>query len=506
MAGMVAGGGALFAGAAPDDGSTAQAPSRPVKPVRYEDFGAKGDGKTDDFDAIIAAHEYANAHGRPVRAKDGATYVIGPGRRTATIQTDTDLGSAVFLIDDTGVALEDRHAPVFRVSSVHAPVPLAGIRSLRRGQSQLGLTLPSPCLVVLRDDGVKHFIRRGNNRNAGSPKTEVLLVAADGTVDPDTPLIWGFDAVTEAVAYPVDEAPLTLRGGRLTTMANQAPSAYTYFQRGIRIERSRVVVEDLDHHITREGEHGAPYAGFLSIRRAAHVTIRNTRLSGHKTYWTIGAAGKPVPMGSYDLSIDQSIRVSIVGCTQINDINDDSLWGIMGSNYCRHLLYEDCVLSRFDAHQGVYDAIVRRSTVRQINLIGGGTFLLEQSTVTGSNLVALRGDYGSTWQGVIIIRNTRFEPNIRKPIQSLALIVGSNDGQHDFGHPCGMPWRVELDQVQINDWPVSGTYRGPTVFGNFNRDPQAPFPYDPPREIVIRDAVTASGKPLTRGPGFGREE
>ena len=42
--------------------------------VTYEQFGALGDGKTDDMDAIIAAHAYANEHRLPVKAKDDATY------------------------------------------------------------------------------------------------------------------------------------------------------------------------------------------------------------------------------------------------------------------------------------------------------------------------------------------------------------------------------------------------------------------------------------------------
>ena len=35
--------------------------------VFYKDFGAVGDGVTDDFHAIKAAHDYANEHKLPVK-------------------------------------------------------------------------------------------------------------------------------------------------------------------------------------------------------------------------------------------------------------------------------------------------------------------------------------------------------------------------------------------------------------------------------------------------------
>src|SRR6056297_1607666 len=44
--------------------------------VQYSDFGAIGDGKTDDIDAIAAAHAYANQQGLPVQANEGAAYYI----------------------------------------------------------------------------------------------------------------------------------------------------------------------------------------------------------------------------------------------------------------------------------------------------------------------------------------------------------------------------------------------------------------------------------------------
>lgn len=45
--------------------------------VSYSDFGAKGDGRTDDMEAIAAAHSFANQHSLKVKADDTATYYIG---------------------------------------------------------------------------------------------------------------------------------------------------------------------------------------------------------------------------------------------------------------------------------------------------------------------------------------------------------------------------------------------------------------------------------------------
>ena len=480
-------------------GSTACAEAVDVRrsPVRYADFGAKGDGVADDFDAIIAAHAHANAHALPVRADDGATYFIGGGRRTAEIKTDTDFGTAAFRIDDTQVSLDDKGASVFSVRSSQPRVRLEGLTFLKRDQRDLGIRLASASVVVVVDANVRQYIRRGLNENKGSAKTDVLLVAADGTIDPRTPPLWDFDAITEATAHPVDAAVLSVRGGRFTTIANRAPSEYTYFARGIQIERSNVRVEGLEHRVVGEGEHGAPYSGFIRIGRCADVEVRNVLFSGRKTYSTIGSAGKPVSMGSYDLAMDRAINVSVIGCTQANDIDDSRLWGVMTSNFCKNLLYEDCTLSRFDAHQGLFNGIVRRSRLRMINLIGGGTFRLEDSVVTGNRLISLRNDYGSTWQGDVIVRNTTLDPAGDQPLQTLSLIGGSNDGSHDFGYPCSMPHRVELENVRIQDLPAAESYRGPVLFGDFKIDPSGgKSPYAPPREVHINDVTTTSGLAL----------
>jgi len=371
--------------------------------VSYEQFGAKGDGKSDDFEALVKAHEYANKHGRSVKARDGASYYIGGANRTISIRTNTDFGKARFIIDDT--KLENHNADVFKVESDLKPIKLKGIDSLSAGQRRIDVKLPGACVITAIDDTVMRFIRRGGNQNDGSPQTDTFLVDHRGNVDPDTPIIWNFKQLTSLVAMPMDRSPLTLRGGIFTTIANSTEST-KYHARGMAIRRSNVVVDKLQHHITGEGKHGPPYRGFINISSCANVVVRDTVLSGHKTYYKIGSAGARVPMGSYDISIKNSLNIALINVSQFNDIMDRSRWGIIGTNFCKNLSYDGCKLSRFDAHQGVTNATIRNSSIGHMGVLltGFGQFLIENSTVQAKRFINLRQDYGSTWKGDIIKR------------------------------------------------------------------------------------------------------
>lgn len=468
--------------------------------VRYSDFGAKGDGQTDDIDAIAAVHAFANQQGLLVKADKNATYYIGGKNRTAVIQTDTDFGTAQFIIDDTDV--QNRNAPVFMVSSSLEPFKPEGISSLKRNQKKIDISLPGTCLITVTDSNVKRYIRFGPNQNNGSSQTDIFIVDQQGHVDMKAPIIWDFDQITEITALPIDETTLTITGGHFTTIANRAESKYTYYSRGIAIRRSNVLVDGLEHRITGEGDHGAPYGGFINVSNCAYVTVSNTILTGHKTYQTIGSAGVPVSMGTYDISVNRALNVSFINCSQTNDINDNTYWGIMGSNYCKNLVYDNCTFSRFDAHMGVANATIRNSTLGHmgINAIGSGVFTVENSTIRGRTLINLRSDYGSTWQGEFIIRNCTFVPANGRPV-SASLIGGSNSGRHDFGYTCYMPEKITIENLKIDDSSHPDSYQGPAIFSNFN--PKMTdvsyvenFPYVITREVILRNVTTTNGKDL----------
>ena len=468
--------------------------------VRYSDFGAKGDGKTDDIDAIAATHAFANQHGLLVKADERATYYIGGKNRTAVIRTDTDFGTADFIIDDTDV--QNRNAYVFLVNSSLQPFKPEGISSLKRNQEKIDVSLPGTCLVTVINSNVRRYIRFGPNQNNGSPQTDIFIVDKNGNVDVDAPIIWDFDQITDITALPMDETTLNITGGRFSTIANKAESKYTYYSRNIAIRRSNVIVDGLEHRVTGEGDHGAPYGGFINIHDCSYVTVKNTILTGHKTYRTIGAAGKPVSMGSYDISVNRALNVSFVNCSQTNDINDRIYWGIIGSNYSKNLLYDNCTFSRFDAHMGVANATIRNSTLGHmgINAIGSGTFTVENCTIYGRSLINLRSDYGSTWRGEIVIRNCVFVPAGGRTT-SASLIGGSYSGQHDFGYTCYMPERITIENLHIDDSNHPADYQGPAIFANFNRQMTndsyvEKFPYIRSREVMLRNVTIASGKAL----------
>lgn len=416
-------------------------------PITYSQFGAVGDGVTDDFEAIIAAHEYANMTGRPVKAEQDATYYIGAHAATAHIQTDTDWGNAKFIIDDTEVTTENRSWNIFEVKSDYEPykVPVPQGYSLEKGQENIGITFETPVLLYVVNSNKKDYIRYGLNQNGGANRQEILLVDEEGNVDKDTPVLWEYEEVTSIIAYPVCDEPVTVSGGEFTTIANRAPVSANYYARGINVKRSNTTVTGVSHYVTGEGEASSPYTGFYAVNYANAVTIENCLLTGHTTYTNIKPTGA-VSQGTYDTQAVRSNAVTYRGCTQSNEVTDTKYWGVMASNFCKNLKMERCNLSRFDAHQGVYNATITDTVLGQnLTIIGAGTLRIENVTrLSGSHFMQLRTDYGSTWEGDILFKNCTYTPT-----GSSCCIIQAQWTDWDFGYTCYLPAEVVVDNFTV---------------------------------------------------------
>ncbi len=468
--------------------------------VTYEAFGAAGDGITDDLPAICKAHDYANARGLPVKSRPDAAYHLGRKALTAIIATDTDWSTSRFTIDDTDV--ENHKRSLFEVRSLLEPVEL-NIDRLARDQKQLPLRPQHDCHVTVLNNRIKRFIRRGANRNNGTSQRDSFILHRDGSIE--GPIDWDYDQISSVQARPIDEKRLVLRGGVFTTFANRMKqeTGYNYWARNIEISRSNTEVDGLTHYVVGETAVGHPYSGFLSVGNCANVTLRNCFATGHKIYSTIGAAETPVSMGSYDYTANSVVNFTMINC-RMNHITDRTRWGVIGTNFCKNIVLEDCQLSRMDTHQGVSGVYaIRRCTLGHagLNAIGRGLLTVEDSTLHGSSFISLRGDYGSTWEGDVMIRNCRWIPNCGQPTTP-QLISARNDGKHDFGYPCFMPRKVTIEGLHVDDSNHPHGYKGMYLFS----DPGAPnpvdcpFPYKWTEGVTIKSLTTATNLPPMTSP------
>lgn len=466
--------------------------------VDYEAFGAKGDGITDDLQAIVDAHAYANAHNLPVRSRPGAAYHLGYRKLTATISTDTDWNTSRFTIDDSNLEkLESHRHALFEVRSQLPPVDLS-LPSLKRDQAKIDVRPEQDCYVRVRSKGKRIYVRRGLNPTKGTLPGDCFILRRDGSIE--GPIDWQHDEYDTIRAHTIDDHRLTVRGGVFETFANRMDQeqGYSYWSRNIVVRRSNTEIDGVTHYVVNETDVGRPYSGFLSVRDCADVTLRNCFATGHKTYRTIGRANKPVSMGTYDFNANSVVGFSMIGCTQ-NGILDRTRWGIIGTNHCKNILLEDCRLSRMDTHMGVSGGYtIRRTTLGHagLNAIGRGQLLVEDATLYGRSLIGLRSDYGSTWNGDVVIRNSRWIPAAGR--ETTPRMIGlRNDGMHDFGYPCSMPETITIDGLFVDDSNHPEDYEGMYFLsdpdGRGTLPDKRPYPYTWCKKIVVKDLTTASG-------------
>ena len=480
-------------------------------PVNYESFGAQGDGVTDDLPAICKAHDYANEQGLSVKTRADATYHLGRRALTARIATDTDWNTSRFTIDEAQ-DVEDHRASLFEIvslleSGAQSPDGLA-LHHLSRDQRQVDARPEHDCFVRVEDDSTRLFIRRGLNQNAGVPQSDCFVLRRDGSIEAD--IDWDYEQITRLDSHPIDDDTLFVRGGVFTTCANREhhPNGYNYWSRNIAISRSNTEINGLTHYVTGEIDVGCPYSGFLNVHHCAHVTFRDCWSTGHKIYSTIGAVGKPVSMGSYDMNANNVVGFTLINC-RMNHITDRTRWGVIGSNFCKDILLQDCHLSRMDTHMGVSGSyIIRRCSLGHmgLNAIGRGELIIEDSTLYGRSLIGLRPDYGSHWEGDLSITNCRWIPACGDSVQPQVIGL-SNDGTHDFGYQCSMPRQIKIDGLFIDDANTPEGYEGPYLLADPDGGADAdalpakrPFPYTPCERISLRGLETASGKGTRLSP------
>ncbi len=462
--------------------------------VTYTDFGAVGDGITDDFAAICATHEYANKHSLPVITDDGKTYLIREtfleGEvRSALIKTDVTWGSSRFIIDDTDVDFFDGSGrstePIFKIMSEYGPFEitdeamLASLSGIGEGTKNMPISLGYSALLVIYNDDHSVYHRYGatyiSRGGQCSPQNEVILVDGEGKVDESTPFMFDYERVTRVTVIRCDIKPLTIRGGIFTTLAsrvnsvNESGARAKYIHRNILINRSHTTLLGVEHYVENEisleyfmenGHHGPHCWGFFNASYATNVLLSDCVLTGRRSY----------KFSTYEFHADHVNEIRLIGCRQSNFVMKDEegrdtfsmspspitngprCWGIGGTNFCKNMEYERCRLSRFDAHQGLYNGKIKDSEINFMEVIGKGNLTLENviwnSPCQGriyNSFVYLRDDFGCTWDGTITLKDCIFNVS-----DGDAYVFFYSYTNWDYGYRCHFP-NLIVDNPKVNN-------------------------------------------------------
>lgn len=470
--------------------------------VYYSDFGAKGDGATDDYMAIYDAHVYANQCGQTVYGTPGKTYYVHVFHNgEIPVKTDVVLTGSKFIINDTGSTVyAQRGGALFKLQKDNPIVTYTEqqIDSMFPGVSlKVGDTaipwladyLVAESMIRFTNSYHKDYVRNGGNLDSGYNRTDAIVVDTNGNIDPATPLVFDFERITEIRIIRTDDKPITFDGCEFVTICCRAvaetnfENKYHAYGRGISVLRANSTVKNVTHRMDAEpelnvadyGRYGKqdesyPYHAFLVYDQTYNSVAQDMDLTGHTTYYeSKGTSDTPVAMGSYDFVLGYGIGIKFIGVKQYGvEITDERYWGIMASNGVKNIEFTDCYISRFDAHRGFWNGTLTNVTLgHSFNVIGGGDLRATNVTkITGYWFVHLRGDYGATFEGDMYFKDCELKGygaynsnNGGSYSQSVKYSDGQliNSGYSagdpeylgwDFGYTCYMPKTITLDNFK----------------------------------------------------------
>ena len=319
--------------------------------------------------------------------------------------------------------------------------------------------LSSRIWAILLYDSNRQFIRSGSNANSGINQREIILVDTT-TGEILTDIDWDHNDFVRLIAWPIPNTPITLQNGNFTTKTNnivynsssreeyRQRNIHTYYTGNININNVNHYLDEYAHPFTSEYQTQSNinlYYGFIKMEQSAYINITNTNLTAH-TYEI------PHSSGTYDLIFDFSSNITLdnvsYACppnktddTCYNDyMINQNVWGISGSNRVKNIVIKNSKLNRIDSHRGITNLYIENTTIgnKGLTLIGKNNVYAKDITIDRSNtVVKLREDYGSTWDGTMLLENVNY---IIDDTNTTPYIVSSNNTQkHDYGYTSYFP-------------------------------------------------------------------
>ena len=471
--------------------------------IDYKDFISLREeissGKYDDYNAIKEAHDCANKLNKKIVVTKGIYNIyrkVDSG--TITVQTNTNLnGSTIYIHDEILALNSDKKAnydgTIYKIAPDSEECKGRAISKYNSVNNIVNLITNElkynyAFVRIINKEGTTNatkvnnvFRRSGGNQNDGNPKAESFRVKNGKILDK---FVWNKsdynkNNINTVLVCKIPGNQLVFENGTFRTIistSSKLKDVKGYVRRNISIVRSNTKLNNIKHvYVTNQNESNPSketlavnsyyrYTGFYSFANIADVTFSNS------VVYALNGDNSNTGNSTYDLNLNHVVNMNISNVKMYNDNQlTAALWGVTGTNHTKSITYNNCKLNRIDAHEGTTDLTIKNTTVGKhaITVTGAGytnnnKLTIDNVTVISpskDNLIYLRGDYGSTWNGNINISNSTIKP--RSGVTTIYLVYWAasvkDNKVHNYGYDLWLP-DLKVNNLKINSTSTNKMY------------------------------------------------
>ncbi len=384
--------------------------------VYYRDFGAVGDGIADDYDALFAAHSYANSCGQTVYADEGDVYLLRERKNgSIPVMTNVYLGTAKII---SAIGEGESELPIFEIKSVYDSIKY-DVESDSEFFENLDLLKDQTHFIGISELLEEKSLVKIHGEKNGVALSDVFIIDISGKIDKNTLPVFNLSSVTGVEIYSLNDSDIVFSGG-VFLLGKTVP--------------------------------------VISVRRS------NVKLDNLK-YETNAGVGSVIPYIDFSLSYDCEIRESEVSVKlhdsmmmrldKIGAETESAPFILMDG--AKNVEINNSKLSYVDATLGVFGLeITKTETNSAVKLYGGGTFKADGLTVNDEScFIVLPRESGASFCGEIYIKDSKL---IGKN-SSFACVIKSEFDFYDymdrkFGYDSYMPSAVYLDNFDFDGYDI----------------------------------------------------